>query len=47
MKKFGLTFKVDEEEGVKLIVTNCLISQRREEGTDEVWRRSKLDTGAF
>lgn len=51
MKIFDLTFKVSEEEGERLTINNCLMSQRREEGTDAVntliWRRSKLDIHAF
>lgn len=35
------------EEGNRLIVNNCLMSQKREDGTDKVWRRSKLDMAAF
>lgn len=35
MKNFDLTFKVGEE-GERLTINNCLMSQRREKGTDEV-----------
>lgn len=45
MKFFGLTFKVGEE-GQRLSINNCLMSQRKEEGTDEVntwvWRKSEF-----
>lgn len=50
IKKFNLAFKVGKE-GERLIVNNCLMSQRREEGTGEmdiwVWRRSVLDKDVF